>query len=219
MDSGTGSGLEAGWACACRATFARKTSAKILGITRTTLLGLIRRNTSESTGWESRRDSPSACRCRNAADQWHTATGCSVFHAGGASVARGRSPKAITAGTVPRKAEPSYNPACRFAASVNTRDGFKRRLSSRALRRDAITRAGGRCARCEERPPSRLLKNTRIGLFSWPSCVSRPPRQRCARGHAVPTRGPATPAAGDQGHLASRFRNRTNQLPPPEGAV
>ena len=56
---------------------------------------------------------------------------------------------------------------------------------------------------------SRLLKNTRIGLFSWPSCVSRPPRQRCARGHAVPTRGPATPAAGDQGHLASRFRNRT----------
>ena len=57
--------------------------------------------------------------------------------------------------------------------------------------------------------PSRLLKNTRIGLFSWPSCVSRPPRQRCARGHAVPTRGPATPAAGDQGHLASRFRNRT----------
>ena len=37
----------------------------------------------------------------------------------------------------------------------------------------------------------------------------RPPRQRCARGHAVPTRGPATPAAGDQGHLASRFRNRT----------
>ena len=36
-----------------------------------------------------------------------------------------------------------------------------------------------------------------------------PPRQRCARGHAVPTRGPATPAAGDQGHLASRFRNRT----------
>ena len=64
-----------------------------------------------------------------------------------------------------------------------------------------------------EEPPgpssSRLLKNTRIGLFSWPSCVSRPPRQRCARGHAVPTRGPATPAAGDQGHLASRFRNRT----------
>ena len=59
------------------------------------------------------------------------------------------------------------------------------------------------------RRPSRLLKNTRIGLFSWPSCVSRPPRQRCARGHAVPTRGPATPAAGDQGHLASRFRNRT----------
>ena len=56
---------------------------------------------------------------------------------------------------------------------------------------------------------SRLLKNTRIGLFSWPSCVSRPPRQRCTRGHAVPTRGPATPAAGDQGHLASRFRNRT----------
>ena len=42
---------------------------------------------------------------------------------------------------------------------------------------------------------SRLLKNTRIGLFSWPSCVSRPPRQRCARGHAVPTRGPATPAS------------------------
>ena len=70
---------------------------------------------------------------------------------------------------------------------------------------------------CERRPvlgggshtSSRLLKNTRIGLFSWPSCVSRPPRQRCARGHAVPTRGPATPAAGDQGHLASRFRNRT----------
>ena len=59
------------------------------------------------------------------------------------------------------------------------------------------------------RRSSRLLKNTRIGLFSWPSCVSRPPRQRCARGHAVPTRGPATPAAGDQGHLASRFRNRT----------
>ena len=56
---------------------------------------------------------------------------------------------------------------------------------------------------------SRLLKNTRIGLFSWPSCVSRPPRQRCARGHAVPMRGPATPVAGDQGHLASRFRNRT----------
>ena len=63
-------------------------------------------------------------------------------------------------------------------------------------------------ARIAERV-SRLLKNTRIGLFSWPSCVSRPPRQRCARGHAVPTRGPATPAAGDQGHLASRFRNRT----------
>ena len=60
-----------------------------------------------------------------------------------------------------------------------------------------------------ESTTSRLLKNTRIGLFSWPSCVSRPPRQRCARGHAVPTRGPATPAAGDQGHLASRFRNRT----------
>ena len=54
---------------------------------------------------------------------------------------------------------------------------------------------------------NRLLKNTRIGLFSWPSCVSRPPPP--TTGHAVPTRGPATPAAGDQGHLASRFRNRT----------
>ena len=64
-------------------------------------------------------------------------------------------------------------------------------------------------AESARRATSRLLKNTRIGLFSWPSCVSRPPRQRCARGHAVPTRGPATPAAGDQGHLASRFRNRT----------
>ena len=67
----------------------------------------------------------------------------------------------------------------------------------------------GHDRRVRRRRPSRLLKNTRIGLFSWPSCVSRPPRQRCARGHAVPTRGPATPAAGDQGHLASRFRNRT----------
>ena len=57
---------------------------------------------------------------------------------------------------------------------------------------------------------SRLLKNTRIGLFSWPSCVSRPPPDNGAHGDtAVPTRGPATPAAGDQGHLASRFRNRT----------
>ena len=54
-----------------------------------------------------------------------------------------------------------------------------------------------------------VLKNTRIGLFSWHHACHPPPRQRCARGHAVPTRGPATPAAGDQGHLASRFRNRT----------
>ena len=54
---------------------------------------------------------------------------------------------------------------------------------------------------------SRLL-NTRIGLGMAIMRVT-PPRQRCARGHAVPTRGPATPAAGDQGHLASRFRNRT----------
>ena len=42
---------------------------------------------------------------------------------------------------------------------------------------------------CRLLRPSRLLKNTRIGLFSWPSCVSRPPRQRCARGHGCPDEG------------------------------
>ena len=36
--------------------------------------------------------------------------------------------------------------------------------------------------------PSRLLKNTRIGLFSWPSCVSRPP-DNGAHGDTLSRRG------------------------------
>ena len=37
--------------------------------------------------------------------------------------------------------------------------------------------------------PSRLLKNTRIGLFSWPSCVSRPPPDNGAHGDTLSRRG------------------------------
>ena len=36
---------------------------------------------------------------------------------------------------------------------------------------------------------SRLLKNTRIGLFSWPSCVSRPPPDNGAHGDTLSRRG------------------------------
>ena len=37
--------------------------------------------------------------------------------------------------------------------------------------------------------PSRLLKNTRIGLFSWPSCVSRPPPTTVRTGTRCPDEG------------------------------
>ena len=92
-----------------------------------------------------------------------------------------------------------------LAESFNAMTGSARGFLQQAAEKKRLEEE----LRIARRATSRLLKNTRIGLFSWPSCVSRPPRQRCARGHAVPTRGPATPAAGDQGHLASRFRNRT----------
>ena len=36
---------------------------------------------------------------------------------------------------------------------------------------------------------SRLLKNTRIGLFSWPSCVSRPPPTTVRTGTRCPDAG------------------------------
>ena len=36
---------------------------------------------------------------------------------------------------------------------------------------------------------SRLLKNTRIGLFSWPSCVSRPPPTTVRTGDTLSRRG------------------------------
>ena len=38
-------------------------------------------------------------------------------------------------------------------------------------------------------PSSRLLKNTRIGLFSWPSCVSRPPPTTVRTGDTLSRRG------------------------------
>ena len=60
--------------------------------------------------------------------------------------------------------------------------------------------------------PSRLLKNTRIGLFSWPSCVSRPPPTTVRTG----TRCPDAGASDTRGRRSGTPRL---QIPQPDQGI
>ena len=60
---------------------------------------------------------------------------------------------------------------------------------SKRCRPSKLVGFGSSLDRQHDESPSRLLKNTRIGLFSWPSCVSRPPPTTVRTGDTLSRRG------------------------------
>ena len=95
----------------------------------------------------------------------------------------------IPSSSASRSSRPSFAP---LAVAAPRRSG---RSSASAWRTSALTNAATIFGTAGTRPPhghekrfSRLLKNTRIGLFSWPSCVSRPP-DNGAHGDTLSRRG------------------------------